>query len=807
MPKALSSFATSSPGEPRLTSQKKLAWVLGSISEWAIVATAALVPLVYCTTTSQALDFPKQATLMLGVSVAALAWMGSILVERGVVLRRSVANAVALLFLTSVAVSALLSKSKYVSVVGDYGQEYQSLVTTLLLVLLFFIIVHAVDRKGFIERLLVALLAGGGLAALVGVLQFNGIRVIPFVSATGFNTVGSTVALGMFASVIVALASAYLLTERSGALPKVKRIVAGVAGIAGLLAAIAIDFWPVWVTLVIGLLVVLVYSIIRPESIRRLTWLAVPMGALVIAILFLFVDAPVAFRAPTEVFPSVRQTFTIARDTLARSPVFGSGPGTFAQDFALFRDRELNASPLWYIRFDRGGSHLGTLAATLGIAGLVTWLAVIVTGFMKSAAYLVRKRKDDGRWVLTLAITVAWFASATSMVVYGSSLALQFLFWLSFALLVRLTATDPVVVKFESSPRAALGTTFVFVMLVVFSIAGWFIMGTRLASDVTFVRATTRDLGRELDTAIGELESAARLNQRSDLIARNLAQAYLAKIQNVIADESLSTEARREQVQTLTAAAVGAGRTATELSSVEAANWSLLGAVYATISPYVTGASDEAVKAIQRAAELEPSSPAHPTDLARHYLGLADLAAAEVEAAKDEGAKSGAQERMNENLSLAERELNAALALKSDFAAASFQLALVLDRRGKLQEATEKLEEVRRLSPNDVGVAFQLGLLYYRSNDKSKAAVELERAVSLTPSYANARWFLSLIYEEGNRLDDALAQVRAILETNPDNQTVQERVKILEDKKAGILPEAGTTPGPLPEGQGPSRGQ
>ena len=126
----LSSAGLSPEKEPHLMPQKKLSAAFGAVSEGLALAAVALVPLVFLINTSQSLEFPKQIALLVLVSLSTLCWIGSMLVEKTLSIRRTVANPIVLILLAAVLVSALQSAARYVGIVGDGGQEYQSLLTT-----------------------------------------------------------------------------------------------------------------------------------------------------------------------------------------------------------------------------------------------------------------------------------------------------------------------------------------------------------------------------------------------------------------------------------------------------------------------------------------------------------------------------------------------------------------------------------------------------------------------------------------------------------------------------------------------------
>jgi tetratricopeptide (TPR) repeat protein len=796
MPKDfISSAGLSSAKEPRLVPQKKLSALLSAITEWLTLAAVVLVPLIFLVNTSQSLEFPKQIVMLMLVSVAALCWIGTMLVDKTLSIRRTVANPVVLFLLGAVLISSLLSKSHSTSIIGDGGQEYASLVTTILFAALYFVVTNIQMRRHFAPLAIFATTVTGGLVSLYAVFQFAGVHLLPFVTASSFNLIGSTVTLGLYAAVIAVLSATSFLAEEEGRFALAKRIAVGVSGALALFVVAIINFWPVWTALALGLVAVLVFAIVRPHAIKRLNWLAVPMIGLVITVLFIAVNISLPIHAPAEVFPSLSQSFTVARDSLFGNPIFGSGPGTFNQDFALHRSLELNKSSLWYVQFDRGASYLTTAAATLGLAGLVAWLAVLIIGLWKPVAYLAfSKSKGDGSWLFSMSVFAAWVASAAGLVLYGTSIAALFLFWMLFAILIRTTASESAEVGFETSPRSGLVLTFSFVLIIVLALAGWFVSATRLYADVAFASGISKSTDTNLTGVIADLEKAVNMNPQSDSIVRNLSQAYLLKIQQIMNDPKLSATDRGNQVQALTTAAIRAGSAATDLAPQNLQNWVQLGAIYEAIMPYVTNAGDEAIKAYNKAADLDPTSPVHATAIGRVYLAEAGLAQAGLASAKDAAAKADIQKAVDDGLNSALTSIGKSLDLKADYAPGIYQKALVLDAQGKAKDAVAALEPVFSSNPNDGGVAIEMAILYYHNDQKDKAQAVLEYVVSKAPDFVSARSLLSSVYEGEQKWDDAIAQIQALIKLAPDNKDLQTRLQTLQDEKSGKVAPAATAP-------------
>jgi tetratricopeptide (TPR) repeat protein len=440
-----------------------------------------------------------------------------------------------------------------------------------------------------------------------------------------------------------------------------------------------------------------------------------------------------------------------------------------------------------------------TVASNLGVAGLVAWLAVIVVGVWKSAVHLiVSRKKNDEAWVFGMVVSVAWLTTAAGIMFYGASLSLLLLFWLLFALLIRTTSDENIELSFKASPRSGLVLTFAFVILIVLSLAGWFISGTRLYSDSSLTAASAMDAGTKDDAVIRNLENALRMDPQSDTIARNLSQAYLIKIQQLFNDTKMDATAKGTQVQNLTASAIKAATAATQLGPKNISNWSQLGAVYEAIGSYVSNAPDQAIAAYQRAADLDPTSPVHPTSIGRMYLSMAGMVMNGAKDSKDEAVKAEAKKKSDDMLTRSLASLEKALSLKSDYAPASYQISIVYDAQGKIKEAVASLEKVLMANPTDIGVGYEMASLYYRDNQKDKAQSVLEEVVKQSSTFANARWLLALIYEEKQQYDNAITQIQEILKNNADNKDVQAKLQALQDEKAGKTPASTNTPATLP---------
>lgn len=277
---------------------------------------------------------------------------------------------------------------------------------------------------------------------------------------------------------------------------------------------------------------------------------------------------------------------------------------------------------------------------------------------------------------------------------------------------------------------------------------------------------------RNYDKAIQSMEKAIKINPKMDIYWRDLSQAYLFKLQDLIrTSQSLSAEKTRNEILFLASKSVNAAKTATDLNPKNVANWNVRGYIYQSMIGILGGSDDWAIKSYKKALEIEGNNPFIYTQLGRSYLGKADLA---KQMKKEDKEKKDLEEAM--------KNFQEALKIKSDYAPALYQIAQVYIREGKTKEGIKKLEEAQAVAPLDVGLAFQLGVLYYSNGEIDKAQGEFEKAVKISPEYSNARYYLGLIYDQKGEKEKAIEQFKEIEKYNPDNKLVK---NILQNLKSG----------------------
>lgn len=753
-----------------------------------------LVPIAYFPWTIDVLEVNKQTILLIFTSLAVIAWLGMMVSKKEFFLKKSWIFALAAAVLVSVLVSSFFSLAPFTSWVGQDSQEYTSFLSMLAFVLFFITGAHFLSETKVQRTVWILSFLS---SALIGIFILLALFGLPILNTTFIGTPNS---LGMYLATMAVLGSGLWLVADSGdeksVLPAglwgiVGRIAIIITTISALAVLLSLDYWALWVATLVGLAVIFTFALLRADEFSNPSKFVLPMLIFVISILFLFLPSFINGKFAVEVSPSFKASFGIARSSLSdTSWLFGSGPGTYVMDFAKHKPIEINQTQLWDSRFDRSTSHLLTLLPTVGLVGLVLFLAFI--GLLKAAALktLITEKVHD-EWKMTFVAFAGWSVLAFGMIVYSSNFTLSFLFWLLSAILASQVGAKPKQVAFSSSPRLGLLTTFMFVLVTVGMLTVMFVSVSRYSAEIAFAKAVRADrAGEGLDVVIEGLDSAARLNKLSDVYYRNLAHALLLKTGELLQDENSDPNL----IQSYVSSSINSARRATDISPSNVVNWSMLGDIYREVAPLVGNADVFAIASYQKATELAPTNPKYHVSLGQAYIVRAGQLSALVES-EDEEFANQAKEAMDESLNLAVETLTKAVELKQDYAPAYYYLAIAYDRQGNITEAVARMETLRNAYPLDVGIAFQLGILYLKQGKTDLAQIEFERAVEISPNFSNALWYLSVVYEQEGNLDGAVEILERIKVINPENELVTQRLDRLRAGGAGD-----SFPEPIEEG-------
>lgn len=484
--------------------------------------------------------------------------------------------------------------------------------------------------------------------------------------------------------------------------------------------------------------------------------LAAPLLALVAALFFLIGGSTIGTSLASsvgvnylDVRPSWQATFDVGSHTYASSPLFGSGPGTFVEEWLKHKDRALNETVFWNVDFISGIGFIPTSFVTTGIVGALAWLGLIgLFLYIGIRALLFRAPEESfarfaavGSFVGTLYVLLLAIFAVPGPVVLLTGFFLAGLF--ASSLRYGGSRREWGII-FSRNPRVGFVVVFILTLLLLVAVVTSYVVVERYLADLSYQRATTAFAAGNLPEAETQA-SQSLVFAESDRAYQLLAAVGIAQMNRVAADTSLSPSEAQQQFQAALSGSIQAATRATQLRPENYQNWVALGNVYQTVVPLrIEGAYENAKQAYARAIELNPTNPTL-------VLGLAQL-----EIAQGNGLA-------------AEAELTKAISLKRDYTQAIFLLSQLEVQLGKAREALEAAEAAAYFAPNDPVVLFQVGILRSGTGNTQGAIQALSRAVELNPQYANARFFLAVALAANGQLAEAASQLEAVASLSAEN--------------------------------------
>jgi len=480
-----------------------------------------------------------------------------------------------------------------------------------------------------------------------------------------------------------------------------------------------------------------------------------------------------------EVRPSWGATFEIVQKTYSESfknIVLGSGPNTFAYDWAKFKPAFVNSTVFWNSSFVSGVGHFPSMAATMGVLGIVAILS-----FLFSLVYYGGKVLSYTKNNLTRGLLFSSYLGALYLwvfiIFYAPGLWAFVLATVMTGVLIGLLTKTEKIETIRMSFLKNQKARFVYVLFVVL-----LILGSVYAFSVLVQKslaAQTFSTGINVYNKTGDVaKTEIKLNQAVQLDAqdayyRSISEFYLLKMSKIIGQSDTTKETQSMEFQKALGNAIDSAKAAVGLNKINPANWIQLGRIYENLASIkIQGADAPAKEAYNEAIKLSPSDPSLLLALARLEL-------------------------MGEKVDEAKKYIQKALQIKPDYVQALYLDSQIEVQNGNLKGATARSEQIVSINPNDLGALFQLGLLYYQGKNYDGARLALEQAVIIDQFYSNARYFLGLVYEKKGMKTEALEQFKKISALNPDNKEVKKIIDNLESGKPAL--DAVSPPAPAPE--------
>lgn len=609
-----------------------------------------------------------------------------------------------------------------------------------------------------------------------------GINILPFSAfpQKTSNLIGSWNDFSVFFGLVGVLALVFLETAKIG--KKIKFFLRSALAMA-FLALFGSSFGNSWIVFGIFSLFIFITTlnenhIIDGKISKR--FVRVSFFATVLSLLFILFSGTTGKLAgsfglfSSEIRPSWQATIGVAKQTLKKDIVLGTGPNTFLNNWLKFKPAEINNTAFWNARFSSGSGFFASALSTVGVLGAFSFVAFLVVLLIQCGKVFYRKQSSNDNSL----ITASFFGSVylwVHIVLYSPGiLVLTTAFVLTGVFLALITNDKRInVINLDLSRKNR--TSFVFALIAIMAFVGsgysvhFFVKKFLALNNYNQALVIFEKTGDAEKTKEKLLMAVKKDNQ--DEYNRTLSELSLVSLGKILTDKSISEDKVVSLFRQWLDLATSSALEAIKVNKTDPANWMQLGRVYESfISLKISGADEAALNAYAEAFRVSPLDPSPFVSSARVVL------------------------QMNKS-DEAKKYLQSALVFKLDMTDALFMLSQIEAKEGNLKEAILKAEQSAVSSPNNPSILFQLGLLNYQNKTFNNAKSAFESAVAINPEFANARYFLGLIYDKSGEKNKAIEQFEIIKKTNPDNQEIDKILKNLAEGKSAL---SEVSP-PLPE--------
>ena len=685
--------------------------VLDKIIKYALLSLVFLLPLWFLPWTVSPIAINKQMLLSVFVFLLLILWLVKTISSGKLSCSWGKLSTGVILLLLVFGISTVFSSARIQSFWG-MADEPDTFFNFILYGLVFFLFANLISVNQ-LSSVLIIFLASSGILSLLFLIQiFKPIFPWDFAQSSGFNPVGSVQALAVFLGGAFVILMAALTSTK---LQRLYQILGGIIGILLFIAIFLVNFWAVWLGIVFGMAII-IFSKLKNLSIASVATganplkpLFLPLFIFALALVFIFLKLPIGniVSLPSEISPTFKATLDIATKSLAESPknlILGSGPATFGYQYSLHRGIGPNLTDFWQLRFNQGAAALPTFLATFGILGI---LAILLTIAIFLYQGLKKMYKGPASIGAELGVFAGGFYYLICWFLYPINLSLLFTIFLMLGLWVVLTGEKKKFL-FTQSPQKAFTIMLLGVFLIAGSIFGLYTVSQKYAAAVIYNQGLNLINAAEpkLDEGIIAINKAVTLDLK-DSYLRNLSQAFLFKINEVLNNQELSQEQGQAEFQKQVSNAELSATAAVQINPRNSQNWLQLGNVYENLALFnVEGTRELALLDYQKASELDPQNPLLPFNLGRTYKSTAEriqiqIALLEQAQKKDEEAINKLQESYDKNLELALAEFKKSNELKSNFSVAYYLTAQVYEIQGKTAEALQNYQIVLQLEPDN----------------------------------------------------------------------------------------------------------
>ncbi len=716
------------------------------ILRWILRFTVCIIPIFFLWPSSSPIELNKTLLFVIVISFLAVLFLIRALIRRTIAItltRLEWYMAVLLLFYI---LAFIFSVNHYASLVGMGGGYSYGIITTVCFILFFYLVIQSIRTAKDVWWYIVVFGVASFLVITYNLFAAFGLYWFPWeITHSGlFNLVGSS-------SVVLSVFSGFCVLLGMGLLLRAKKIWRRLGGGIYLVAALGLLFIldkPLVLFAAMAVVFIFLIVVALRSGLADKWWPIVPTVIIILLVTMMFMNSHELFSIKVSDSINIDQKTSahVAWQTFVESPFTGSGPQTFLYDFAEFRPAAFNQTDFWNVRFSKASNVWLELLATTGVGATAAFFLLVVAIVAIHFRTIIKQKKQDKQWgMLAVLLFGCIYLLALSFFVAFNFIIL-FIWWLFLAVSLKMgmLIKDTSVKKqyrLRDKKRWLIGigaTT-----AVVLGLALVIFFGSKVWIADYHYAAAQEQIAQQNDISViqDRLQTAIRLNPYDYRYYALLAQSYAIQAQLLIErGDGQATDLQQYSQQVID-----------QLENMESADpknplvYEEQGKLYDSLRNIIANVDELSVESYNKQAGLEPNNPLVYLNLGRsQWLWARQL--------QNQESSQSQQSEIEKLATGAVTNFQKAKALKTDYYIADYNTGLIYSWNGQYETA----------------------LSYF------------QKVIDGMPQAIEAYWQRAGIFEEQGEIDMALNELNTILQYDPDNSTVLEKITDLKKGTTGI---------------------
>ncbi len=734
-----------------------------NIARFSLLATVLLTIIAFVPGGFVSIVLLKGYVLVVGVSVAFVAWLMGRLMEGAVTFSRSWILISTGVLLVSILASTFFSSTPYLSLFGEQLDQGAFVPFAFMCVGLFLASQLFQDKKSLSYFF-------SSAYVLYGVIALYQLAHLFFARALSFGmfTANVSTPLGLwsdFAYLSGAMLIGAVIVHEFFHLPKIIRSLMFSAGVLALFFVATTNILLVWMLVGLSMLLILVYRLLFSEETDGSRFPIVSFLLTLGALFFSITNASFGGRLASllhasylGVDPSFSVTVHVAYESIKAHLIFGAGPNRFFHEWIAYRPLSVNANMLWNSIFSFGSSFLLTITTLAGILGVLSGLFFVGSFFYEGWNNLFRQsfRTQNERihpgifatFVLTLYFfLIILFASP------GTGITFLSFFWIGLFIAVLSSAGLIEKHTFEFAQKKFFGVIAICVVVLGVTVSFLSSIGAtkRLIVAVHYANGVhSANAGNVAEADLQFMRAITTVDLPS--IERDRVQLAVDTIQaeftNVPSNTAQLSVDSRNTIQNAIKVGTAASLAAVSLDPSDVQNYLVYGDFMRSLSPLkIQESFNNARDAYLKAVNVAPNYPVSYYDLARLYAGSGDSKNATVYATQ-------------------------ALAIKPNYEEVFYLEAQLALAQSDVDTAVTILKKAISTDPSNSQIYSELGQVQYKAGRYTDAVASFGSATALDSSDTNSWYYLAQAFAKTGDQKEASMILTALHARYPDNKDI-----------------------------------